>query len=266
MRVENAHVPTKGLNELWVDSPAGEGTLRTMLRAVDDCAEYGVDTLVTHLTNGQNPPYVSGVGSARVERLVKRAQARKVHLAFENLRVPQHLRYVLDTFDGETVGLCWDTGHEYCWTPRQDWLANYAGRVFAVHLHDNDGTADAPMLPFEGSIEWRRSWRPRPTGAPLRWRPRYRLAVRAKSCAPFWRGHMPAAGSWRNCLWTHDSKQPQGISLRPSLSKNLSAFCDKPFVQMPRHLRETLSSGEQQLRVAFQRLARMSLGGGYYLS
>ncbi|MDD4797667.1 MAG: TIM barrel protein, partial [Eubacteriales bacterium] len=113
--------------------------------------------LVVHLTSGAQPPAVTAAGTRRIERLVERARNCGVRLAFENMRASAHVCHVLDAFDCETVGLCYDSGHEYLWTPGVDHLAGYARRVAAVHLHDNDGTADAHLPPFRGSIDWRRT-------------------------------------------------------------------------------------------------------------
>jgi len=154
LRIENAHASTDNLNALWLEGAAGNRTCNRLLHEIDDCGEFGISTLVLHLTNSSNPPPVSAVGLNRVEYLFRLAEDAGVRLAFENVRQPEHTRYILDHYPLPHVGLCYDAGHAHFWTPDTDWLTMYRDRLFAVHLHDNDGTRDAHRIPFEGSIDW----------------------------------------------------------------------------------------------------------------
>jgi len=154
LQIENAHAGTENLNALWLPGEAGEAVLAERLEEITDCARLGVGTLVIHLTNGSVPPPVSEIGMERIGRMTERAGALGVRLAFENMRLPAHTAAVLDQFELPHVGLCYDSGHEHLWSPQTDWLALYARRIFAIHLHDNNGDADAHLLPFDGGIDW----------------------------------------------------------------------------------------------------------------
>ena len=67
--------------------------------------------------------------------------------------------------DDPNVGLCWDSGHEACYTHR-DLLAEpgHGEKLIATHLNDNLGTRDfggertglddLHLLPFDGIIDW----------------------------------------------------------------------------------------------------------------
>ena len=154
LKIEHAHGSFGSINTLWLDDKEGTRTCNRLLHEIDDCAEFGIRTLVLHLTSGNTPPACSAIGMQRVEHLVRFAENTGVKLAFENVRVPQHTQTVLDHFPSPHVGLCFDSGHANCWTPDTDWLSLYKDRVFAVHLHDNDGTADTHKLPFHGTANW----------------------------------------------------------------------------------------------------------------
>lgn len=154
LKIEHAHASFANMNAFWLDGKEGNRTCNRLLHEIDDCAEFGISTLVLHLTNGSTPPPVSTVGMERVEHLVRLAENTGVQLAFENVRAPQHTQAVLDYFDSPFVGLCYDIGHEHCFTPNTNWLSLYNNHVFAVHLHDNDGTADDHRIPFTGTIDW----------------------------------------------------------------------------------------------------------------
>lgn len=61
---------------------------------------------------------------------------------------------MLDRIDSDHVGFCYDSGHENAFTPDADYLDSYADRLFAMHLHDNDGHHDQHRLPFTGTVDW----------------------------------------------------------------------------------------------------------------
>lgn len=156
MHIENVHAGTDNLNALWYPGQSGEQTLAELLRETEECAEYGVNTMVLHLTNGKNPPSVTPEGVARLEKLVLLAERSRVRLAFENMRTPSHTEYVLDHFASPFVGFCYDSGHHHLWTAEYDWLGKYANRLLAIHLHDNTGAWDAHRIPFDGAVDWQR--------------------------------------------------------------------------------------------------------------
>ena len=159
LKIEHAHGSVRNINTLWLDDSEGTRTCNRLLHEIDDCAEFGIKTIVLHLTSGFTPPPVSKIGMERVEHLVRFAENVGVHLAFENWRVPQHLQTVLDTFNTPNIGLCFDSGHMNCWTSDTDWLTLYKDRVFAVHLHDNDGSGDEHRIPFRGTVNWDKTLR-----------------------------------------------------------------------------------------------------------
>lgn len=72
---------------------------------------------------------------------------------------------VLTHFKGnDTVGYCWDSGHEMCYNRSRDLLALYGDRLLVTHLNDNlcisrfDGdifwTDDLHLLPYDGIADW----------------------------------------------------------------------------------------------------------------
>ncbi len=155
LRVENAHAPFDGCNDLWIPGIRGDEAADALLACVSDCAAADVPVLVVHLTDGASPPPDSPIGPDRLRPIVEMAERRGIKLAFENLRHIPHLKRVLDTFDSPAVGLCYDSGHHHGWGREADWLTDYGSRLFALHLHDNDGKQDRHSLPFDGGIDWR---------------------------------------------------------------------------------------------------------------
>jgi sugar phosphate isomerase/epimerase len=66
--------------------------------------------------------------------------------------------------NNDTVGFCWDSGHEMCYNYSDDLLAKYGDRLIMTHLNDNlgisryDGTIfwtdDLHLLPYDGIADW----------------------------------------------------------------------------------------------------------------
>ena len=52
------------------------------------------------------------------------------------------------------MGFCYDSGHENCYNKGYGFLDVYHDKIFALHLHDNNGTADFHAIPGDGNIDW----------------------------------------------------------------------------------------------------------------
>jgi sugar phosphate isomerase/epimerase len=57
---------------------------------------------------------------------------------------------------GVEVGFCLDVGHCLCFssTSLQDWWPALSGRMWELHLHDNDGLRDRHWPPGWGDVDW----------------------------------------------------------------------------------------------------------------
>lgn len=156
LSVENAHAPFDGCNDLWLPGEGGDRYAQRLAGALRGCAEAGVPVLVAHLTDGASPPSPSALGLERLRRVEEAAERAGVTLALENLnlRHAAHLHAAFAALHSERVGFCYDSGHHYGWCWEEPLLERYGGRLAALHLHDNDGTADWHALPFDGAIPW----------------------------------------------------------------------------------------------------------------
>ena len=155
--VENIHVDFLKANHIWEDTAAGQAVFEYYLKCVDDCAAFEVPAMVMHADIGHNPPTVSELGFARFGRLIDGAERRGVTIAVENLtRTAQvdRARLLLERFDSPHFGFCFDSGHRNVCRVGHEWLARWPERLKALHLHDNDGTDDQHLLPFDGTTDW----------------------------------------------------------------------------------------------------------------
>lgn len=151
--IENFHLSCDHLNEMWIDCKEGDERISRFKDEIAAASKHGVKTVVCHLSHGDFPPFVSTIGTNRIEDLVKFAENANVKLAFENVITKDHVTYVLENFKSPYVGLCYDVGHDHYWRV-QDWLGLFGDRVFALHLHDNFADKDSHFIPFDGSIDW----------------------------------------------------------------------------------------------------------------
>lgn len=88
-----------------------------------------------------------------------------IKIAFENTEGEEHLFALMDAFkNNDTVGFCWDSGHEMCYNHSQDLLGRFGEKLIMTHLNDNLGisrfdgvtywTDDLHLLPFDGIADW----------------------------------------------------------------------------------------------------------------
>ena len=102
--------------------------------------------------------------------LVEYATANHMKVAFENvfqeaskLNRPHFSSFVedlcelVDRYQTEKVGICWDTGHARVQYEERDIeaLQIAGGRVICTHIHDNGFNQDLHGFPFTGNIHWK---------------------------------------------------------------------------------------------------------------
>ena len=156
---ETVHAPYKNINDIWLEGDAGEEMLSRLTSCVDKCSAAGVPIAVTHLSSGLTPPPITDIGRARFTRLVEHAQKKNVIIAFENQRRFANFSWALETFSPEdSVGFCWDCGHEACATRGKEFMPIFGERIVCTHIHDNSGifNEDMHLIPFDGNINFNR--------------------------------------------------------------------------------------------------------------
>ena len=152
LKIENIHTPVHEQNDLSSDHLDGESVYQTYLQCVEDCAAFDIPTMVIHLPTDTYP--VNKLGLKRLENIIHQAENKKVKIAFENLENIKNLDIVLNTFDSNDVGFCYDSCHHQNYAPEIDLLNKYGNRLMALHLQDNGGKYNQHQLPFDGNINW----------------------------------------------------------------------------------------------------------------
>lgn len=130
-------------------------------------SEIVLHLYVPHVTIGEKPEVKEDFYACvrkSLSELMPYCLQKGVRICLENLfDMPGEVMLeawdrLFGEFPPEFLGLCYDTGHaNMIWGNQSpDVLRRYGDRLYAVHLHDNDGDADSHRIPGDGTIEWER--------------------------------------------------------------------------------------------------------------
>jgi len=151
MEYETLHAPFGHMNDIWLEDD--HGMLDELLNCVDHCVLAGAPIAVVHLSAGSKPPSITDIGRERFTRLVEYGREKNVKIAFENQRKLANIAWAFEAFPDESVGFCWDCGHELCFTPGRHYMPLFGDRLICTHIHDNTCiyNDDSHFLPFDGA-------------------------------------------------------------------------------------------------------------------
>lgn len=167
MVFQSIHAPWDKAANFWHgDEAKGQKAIDELKACIDACALCGVPILVVHAFIGFEEHNPTEIGLVRFTRVVDYASQKGIKIAFENTEGEEYLAAVMAHFAGnDTVGFCWDSGHEMCYNHSQDLLALYGDRLLCTHLNDNLGIQDFDgkitfiddlhLLPFDGIADWK---------------------------------------------------------------------------------------------------------------
>jgi len=166
--IQSLHAPFLKAADMWSRDEALCAPARSeLLSALDACARYHIPILVVHPWIGFDYAFdPEALNFSNFEKVVAFAEARGIKIAFENTEGEEYLFALMEHFQNrDTVGFCWDSGHEMCYNHSRDLLARYGDRLLLTHLNDNlgisrfDGTTfwtdDLHLLPFDGISDWK---------------------------------------------------------------------------------------------------------------
>ncbi len=161
---QSIHSPFGKVYTLWEEGEEGEAFTDELIRCVEDCSRANVGIMVVHPIIGMERHTPTEIGLLRFARLVEKAEKSNVRLAFENVEGIEYLHAVIQRFgQSDSVGFCWDTGHEMCYNFSEDVMARYGDRLIATHFNDNLGMTDPKnitwhddlhLLPMDGIADW----------------------------------------------------------------------------------------------------------------
>ena len=156
LEIDHIHAPFDKINDLWFPGDAGEEMLARLIECLDLCADLDIRKMVVHISSGVDAPQVCDTGLERFDRLQARARERGVTVCYENQRKVANLAVMLERYP--EAAFCWDTGHEYCFTPGKEFMPVFGDRIQCIHAHDNDAEyqGDTHLVPGDGSLDFKK--------------------------------------------------------------------------------------------------------------
>lgn len=165
--VQSLHAPFGKAADMWRSEPEICTPAKAeLLASLNACKVFGIPVLVVHTWIGFEYRFdPQALDFSNFDELVKTAREYGVKIAFENTEGEEYLFALIEHFkENDTVGFCWDSGHELCYNHSQDLLAKFGHRLLVTHLNDNlgisrfDGTTfwtdDLHLLPYDGIADW----------------------------------------------------------------------------------------------------------------
>lgn len=167
LAIQSLHGPFHGAAALWSeDGAVSAPAIAELTEALDDCRKFEIPLMVLHAWIGFEYTQVPNeAGLRNYSLLVDKAQEYGIQIAFENTEGEEFLFALMEHFKGNaTVGFCWDSGHEMCYSHSKNLLQVLGDRLIMTHLNDNLGvsrfdgktfwTDDLHLLPYDGIADW----------------------------------------------------------------------------------------------------------------
>lgn len=165
--IQSLHAPFGKAADMWSnDAELYAPAKAELLSALDACVQFNIPVLVVHAWIGFDYIFdAMSLDYRNFDEIVSYAEKYSIKIAFENTEGEEYLFALMEHFkSNDTVGFCWDSGHEMCYNHSQDLLSKYGDRLIMTHLNDNLGisrfdgkifwTDDLHLLPFDGIADW----------------------------------------------------------------------------------------------------------------
>lgn len=155
LKLDNIHLPYDNINYLWIEGNRRQNKVDEIKKWLNECKENSAQTVVLHVTSGNNIELKSPLGYKSFEEIIKEAENLKLKVALENTQMLKYLDFILSEIKSNYAGLCYDSSHDFingqsCGNILDKWK----DRLFAVHLSDCDGNDDKHWIPGKGIVEW----------------------------------------------------------------------------------------------------------------
>lgn len=149
--VKYVHLGYDNINHLWLED--GDFLVSSYINDLNVCYQNKINLVMMHITGKNTLPF-NKLGLSRLQKIIDYAEKLNIKVALENVEDVGYLEYVLSNIKNKNLGICFDSGHYHCYFHDQFNFNLFKNRIFAVHLHDNNGLSDEHLLPFEGTNNW----------------------------------------------------------------------------------------------------------------
>ena len=162
--IEYVHVPFSGSFDIsLLDDAKREKVLADVCKLMDWNQYMKAPVFVIHPSA---EPIADDIRAKRIDNSVAslrrlNAEAKKhgIRLAVENLprtclgNTSKEMNEIIAR-SGDDMQICFDTNHLLKETPEQ-FLANFKGKIAAIHVSDYDYIDERHWIPFEGKCDWK---------------------------------------------------------------------------------------------------------------
>lgn len=155
LEIFNFHMAAINDNDIWNTSiRVRESYLKPICRTMEEMADLGYFNLVMHLCERGDVPDPNVELLRSIEYLLPYAEDNHITLSLENTWRADYPEYVWNAFPGVAeLGFCFDTSHANL-KDQFYLLTKYIHLLTALHISDNDGSADQHRPPFDGNINF----------------------------------------------------------------------------------------------------------------
>jgi len=165
LELQSLHAPFNKAAAMWsADVSIYAPVKAELFDCIDYCEDLDIPVMVVHTWIGFDYKFDKGsLYYKNFEDLISYATAHNVKIAFENTEGIEYLWALMEHFENDdTVGFCWDSGHEMCYNYSEDLLLRLGDRLIMTHLNDNLGQRgdhatmydDLHMVMGDGVIDW----------------------------------------------------------------------------------------------------------------
>ena len=148
------HLGYRHMNDIWLDTEAGEQLLNKYLRNLDEIKKLNIDLVMMHACVGLDAPEPTRIGLERFRKICEHAHELGIKLAFENTKMPGYLEFLIDNIDLDNVGVCYDCGHDHCHFKDNFNFEKFRNKIMCIHIHDNYGEIDDHLIPGDGTVNY----------------------------------------------------------------------------------------------------------------
>jgi len=147
-----AHLGYQNIDDIWKEGEKGDLLIGRYKRNIDECQNLNIPLVYMHTSFYDDKFNLLGI--RRLKEIINYAKEKEIIITIENLIPKGYQEYILDNIKEENLGICFDSGHMHCHYKDEYNFDEFKNKIYGVHLHDNDGTDDQHLLPFDGTINW----------------------------------------------------------------------------------------------------------------
>ncbi|MBE5821811.1 MAG: sugar phosphate isomerase/epimerase [Clostridiales bacterium] len=149
------HLGYRDINKIWEEGEEGDNLIDYYKKDLFVCKQNNIDLVVMHPVSKSVAPIYNELGLKRFKEIIQYAKELNIKIAFENTKIKGYLEYILQNIDSDNIGICYDAGHCHAHFNDEFNYEIFKDKIFAVHLHDNHGSEDWHLIPFDGTINWK---------------------------------------------------------------------------------------------------------------